>query len=225
MKILYILWLFLPLNYFAQASGSRAYIKNQIIKWGECKNVALTMTGGDVALYGTNGYATDGVPAALLEKLKDLNNDDELIEDIVLTENDDWMIIYGHNGISSYGAPSSLFEFLENWNNQEEIITSVTFNDYGEWIAISETKYGASSDEIIDLIKDGEQKFGEFWAAHLTNDGLVLCFENGYKFQGNVPTNLKNKLKETKINVFRIQFLEDGTFFFADKNGAYEYYM
>ena len=41
----------------ANAQRDRNYVKSQIKKWGQCKNVAITKTNGDVALYGKCGYA------------------------------------------------------------------------------------------------------------------------------------------------------------------------
>ena len=203
----------------------RKFLRDQIEEWGECKNVAMTMTGGDVALYGKNGWAAQGAPKAMTKKFKELNASNQLIDDIVLTEDGNWVILWGTNGISSYGTPSGLYPKLKKWNAEGEVITSVTFNDSGDWIAITKTKYAASSEKVVKYIQDGENEFGEFWAAHLTNDGLILCYEKGYKFIGNVPKNLIKKLNETKINVFRIKFLSDGTYFIADFNGNYSYNM
>lgn len=185
----------------------------------------MTLTGGDVALQRINGYAAQGAPIAMTNKLEELNGKNELIDDIVLTESGSWLILWGNNGISSYGTPPSLYSKLSKWNDENEVITSVTFNDNGDWIAITKTKYSASSQKIMNYIKEGERKHGEFWAAHLTNDGLVLCFERGYSFLGNVPNNLKTKLSETKLNVFRIKFLSDGSYFIADFDGRYAYNM
>ncbi len=203
----------------------RKFLRDQIEEWGECKNVAMTLRGGDVAVYKTNGWASQGAPNGMTDKFKELNKTDNLIDDIVLTESGSWLILWGNNGISSYGTPTGLYPKLKRWNEENEIITSVTFNDNGDWIAITKTKYSASSKKVLDYIKEGESKFGEFWAAHLTNDGMVLCFEKGYKYLGNVPDNLKLKLKETKVNVFRIKFLSDGSYFIADFNGNYAYNM
>lgn len=205
--------------------AGRKFLRDQIKEWGKCKNVAMTLSGGDIALYNTNGWAAQGAPKAMTDKFKELNSSDNLIDDIVLTENGNWLILWGNNGIDSYGTPPGLFQKLEKWNNKNEVITSVTFNDRGDWIAITKTKYSASSEKVMKFIKEGENEFGEFWAAHLTNDGMVLCYEKGYKFLGNVPENLKKKLEETKINVFRIKFLSDGSYFIADFNGNYAYNM
>lgn len=42
---------------------------------------------------------------------------------------------------------------------------------------------------------------------------------------GDVPDVLKQKLRETSIDVYRIKFLSDGAYFIADKEGHYSYYM
>lgn len=41
----------------ASAQSSRKYIKDKIDEWGSCRNVAITLTGGDIALNQTNAYA------------------------------------------------------------------------------------------------------------------------------------------------------------------------
>lgn len=205
--------------------AGRKFLRDKIKEWGECKNVAMTLTGGDVALQRVNGWAAQGAPTAMTDKLSELNSADKLIDDIVLTEDGSWLILWGNNGISSYGTPPSLFSKLEKWNDEKEVITSVTFNDNGDWIAITKNKFSASSDKILQYIKEGNDKYGQLWAAHLTNDGLVLCYKSGYRFLGNVPENLKKKLDETKMDVFRIKFLSDGSYFIADFNGNYAYNM
>lgn len=210
-----------PIN---ERSG-RKFLRDKIQEWGECKNVAMTLTGGDVALQRINGWAAQGAPTAMTDKLSELNRKNQLIDDIVLTESGSWLILWGNNGISSFGTPTGLYPKLKKWNDENEVITSVTFNDRGDWIAITKKKYSASSEKVMDYIRDGENEFGEFWAAHLTNDGMVLCYERGYKYLGNVPENLKQKLRDTKIDVFRIKFLSDGSYFIADFNGNYSYNM
>ncbi|NDC71952.1 MAG: hypothetical protein EBZ62_00660 [Sphingobacteriia bacterium] len=209
---------------YAQIPG-RDFLRNQIKEWGECKNVAMTKTGGDVALFGSNGWAAQGAPVAMTNKLKELNKNSEEIREIVLTEDGSWLILWGDNGINSYGIPPSLYQKLKKWNTEGERITSVTFNDQGDWIVISKKKYSASSAKVMEQLKAGEDKHGELWAAHLTDEGLVICYEKGYTFVGNVPENLKLKLQETSINVFRIKFLSDGAYFFADLKGNFAYFM
>ncbi len=209
----------------AQAQNSRKYIKQQIEKWGECRNVALTLYGGDVALYGKNGYASDGIPRDMLKALRELHDEGSYIDDVQLTENGSWLILYGNNGFRWDGISSSLESTLRRYNADKEVVTSVTFNDNGDWLVISTEHWSASDERYNAFIREGMNKYGNLWAAHFTNDALVLCYERGYKYLGNVPQNLKNKLSETSLNVYRIKFLSDGTYFIADKNERYSYYM
>jgi len=204
---------------------SREYIRNKIEYWGECKNVAITLTGGDAALYGRNGWAGKGLPSDFTDALDELNDDNALIDDIQITEDGSWLILHGNNGLQWYDIPSSLESKLREFNDDNEVITSVTFNDAGDWIAIT-TEHIASSDaEINEWVTDGLDDYGALWAAHITEDAIVACYARGYKYFGNVPERLKDKLRETDMDVYRIKFLSDGTFFIADKKGNYAYYI
>ena len=164
------------------AQNSRSYIRNKIAEWGSCRNVAITETGGDLALNWNNAYAGMGLPSSLSRALKELNDDGEFIDDVQLTEQGRWLILYGDNGFRWNNIPYSLERKLREFNQNGEVITSVTFNDNGAWIVISQEHISASNSEVNDWIKDGINSYGQLWAAHMTDDGLVLCYENGYKF-------------------------------------------
>ena len=222
-KLLVLAALFvIPINSFSQG---REYLRNQIKTWEECKNVAMTLTGGDVALYGNNGWAANAAPISMTKKLGELNAAKQLIDDVVLTENGSWLILWGNNGLDWDNIPYSLEQKIREYNKDGEVITSITFNDAGDWIVITRNYISASTDKIYGFIKEGIDEFGKLWAAHLTDDGLALCYAGGYKFFGNVPHRLKSKLQETRMNVFRIKFLSDGAYFIADVDGNYAYYF
>jgi hypothetical protein len=225
MKKMIFLSLILVLAQQSSIGQTRQFLREKIAEWGSCKNVAMTLTGGDVALIERNGWAATGIPAEMTEELEMLNDKDELIDDVVLTEEGNWLVLWGNNGVTSSGVPRSLDDMIGQWNEEAEIIYSITFNDEGDWIMISADKYSASDAELMEWIGQGEQEFGELWAAHLTNTGLVVVYENGYKFLGDVPDNLVEKLKETDLDVFRLKFLSDGSYFIADKDGNYVYFL
>ena len=224
-KVLLTAVIVMVLHLSAFAQGSRTYIRNQIKEWGSCRNVAITLTGGDLALNYSNAYAYSGIPTGLANAIKELHADGEFIDDVQLTEAGRWLVLYGDNGFRWNGIPYDLEAKLREFNDRGDVVTSVTFNDNGGWIIISSEYIAASTSDVYDWIKDGMEKYGSLWAAHMTNDGLVLCYESGYKFMGNVPQKLKDKLKETSIDVLRIKFLSDGTYFIADKDGTYSYWM
>lgn len=140
---------------FAQNSRGRNYIKQNISEWGGCRNVAITDTGGDLALNGKNDYAyTAGIPQALADALEKYHDDDDYIDDVQLTEDGEWLILVGKNGCQWSNIPSELESKLRQWNEAEETITSVTFNDDGDWIAA-----------IIDKLNAAKPGSSEFEAA------------------------------------------------------------
>lgn len=205
---------------------SRSFLREKIQTWGECKNVALTQTGGDIALYGTNGWASIGsVPAALTRTLNRLHDEDELIDDIVLTESGSWIVLYGRNAFVWSDIPRALERRMREMNDEGELITSVTLNDSGQWIIISDKNIAASDNSLDERIEDGMSNYGQLWAAHLTEDGLVLVYAEGYQFFGNVPDGLRKALKSTTMNVYRVKFTPDGAWFIADRHGRFDYTM
>ena len=209
----------MPISQWRREAG------NTYEEWGSCRNVAVTLTGGDIALNWNNAYAYYGIPSDLAESLDELHEDGKYIDDVQLTEDGNWLILYGDNGFVWNGIPYSLEHKIREYNDEGEVVTSVTFNDCGDWIVISQEHISASTSEIYEWIEDGIKRYGQLWSAHLTDDGMVLCYERGYKYLGNVPDNLKEALFESELDVYRIKFLSDGTYFFSDMDGYYEYYM
>jgi len=208
----------------ASFGQGRSYIRQQISEKGQCRNVAITETNGDLMLYGQNGWAGTGLPSGLSSALNELNNKREYIDDVQLTERGRWLILWGDNGFRWSDIPYSLEQKLREYNNQNEVVTSVTFNDAGDWIIISQKYFAASDSRITEWLKDGNEKYGQLWAACVTNDALVVVYAKGYKYLGNVPESLKTALDKTRLDVYRLK-IAGSAWFFADKNGNYDYTM
>lgn len=203
---------------------SRTYIKDCIKRYNDCRNVAITRTNGDLMLYGKNGWAASGCPVGLTNAIKALHDNNEYIDDIQLTEQGRWLILYGNNGMQWNDIPYSLERKLREFNGRGDVVTSVTFNDAGNWIIISTDYYSSSDTWIQEWLKEGAQKFGLLYAACITDDAIVAVYQGGYKFYGNVPQSLKDALNRTRINVYRLK-IAGGSWFFADYNGFFDYYM
>lgn len=206
------------------AQSGRSYIKGRIQAWGECRNVAITKTNGDLALYGQNGSARSGCPSNLNRALDDLNRREEYIDDVQLTEEGRYVILYGNNGIVWNDIPYSLEKQLRQYNREEEVITAVTFNDKGDWIVITTNYLAASDSSISQWLKEGNRQHGKLWTACITDDALVAVYEHGYKFKGNVPRDLKEALRSTTLDVVRLK-IAGNSWFFADSKSRYRYSM
>ena len=228
MKLLTRALLFLTLTTVslgASAQDSREYIRNSISGWGECRNVSITRTNGDLAIYGANGTSRSSVPSALDQNLVELNNNHNYIDDVCLTENGNWVILYDNNCFWWNGIPYSLEQKLRQFNGDGETVTSVTFNDSGEWMVVTTSHIAASNQTLQDWLVEGCEKWGTLWSVHVADDGgAVAVYEKGYRYRGNVPQELKNRLGETDINVYRAKHAGN-SWFFADKQGNYEYNM
>lgn len=218
---LFALLMLVPLVSFGQG---RKFIKDEIAKHNECRNVAITKSNGDLMLYGRNGWAGTGLPSGLSDALSELNDDNEYIDDVQLTENGSWLILWGNNGFRWNNIPYSLEKKIREWNNANEVVTSVTFNDAGQWIAVSENYISASETWIQDWLVEGLNKYGQLWAVCITSDAMVACYESGYKYYGEVPQSLKDALKNEHRNVYRIK-IAGTAWFYADSNGSFRYYM
>lgn len=208
---------------FAQPRD-RNFIKDEIRRHGECRNVAITKNNGDVMLYGQNGWAANGCPESLTDALHELNEDEKYINDVQLTENGNWLILYGANGIQWDDIPYSLESKLREYNSNEEEITSVAFNDDGDWAVVTTEHLSASDDELTDWLAEGLERHGKLWTVCITDDAIVAVYERGYKYSGNVPESLKTALKSTDIDVYRLK-IAGTSWFFSDGKSTYRYNM
>ena len=209
----------------ANAQRDRNYVKNQIKKWGSCKNVAITKTNGDVALYGTSGYACSNVPTGLANTLKDLNKKGTLIDDVQLTESGKWCVLFGKNDATwTNNIPSSLAAKIHEFHDNNYVVRSITFNDYGQWVIVSDQYYATSSQDLTNWLKNAASKWGRLWAVCLTDDAAVAVFANGFAYRGNIPEDLKQALRSTSFDVFRLK-VSGVSWFFADQSGNYRAYM
>lgn len=214
---------FMPPPPVSTAQG-REYIREQITIKQSCRNVAITRTNGDLMLYGRNGYAVSNCPQNLVNKLKDLNARDVEIKDVCLTENGSWVVVDGFNNLHWHNVPFGLEQKMREFAGRGDNITAVTFNDNGEWIIISTSYFATSSTELQLKIKNGSNQHGPVWSACLTNDACVIVYEHGYTYIGDVPEGLKDALRLTRINVYRVK-VAGTSWFFADRQGSYQYSM
>lgn len=178
------------------AQTSREYIREKIRSTNECKSVAITRTGGDAMLYGRNGYAAKGCPSDFNKALRELHDANEELQDIHITENERWCILYGTNGMRFHNLYNALEEEMRHYNSLNEHITTVTFNDDGDWVIVTQSHFSSSSYEIQEFLMAGCQEYGQLWTVCLTDDALIAVYERGFKFLGNVPSGLREALRE-----------------------------
>lgn len=212
------------LSLMSFAQSGRGFIREKIEKINECKSVAITEKNGDLMLYGRNKFYTNNCPNDLCAKLDRLRDKDVRINDVTLTNKGSWLVLYDRNGYASEGLPSDMREKLSDFNDNNEAILSATFNDDGEWIVITDEHYATSSSRLTEWIEDGVDEFGMILDACITDDALVAVFKEGYKYKGNYPDTLREKLRNTDLKVRRLK-IAGNCWFFSDRDGNYHYKM
>ncbi len=213
------------LGAFAQAPTDRNYIKNSIKNWGSCRNVAITRTLGDVALANRHDYAANYVPNKMLDKLKELYENDNYIDDVTLTENGLWVILYGTNDAAwSDGIPTGLRDAILEFHNNDYYVRSISCNDKGEWAIVSKEYIKTSSTELTNWLKGYINQHGALWTVTVGEDGIFAVYENGYAKRGEIPEDLINALRETDLDYYRVKFA-GSSWFFATEDGDYHYSM
>lgn len=160
----------------------------------------------------------------MTDALEELANRGEFIDDVQLTEDGRWLILYGDNGFMWNGIPYDLENQLREYNDNGEVITSVSFNDYGAWIVVTTKHVAASSSEITQWLSEGMDDYGAVWATCITDDAVVVVYERGYKFLGEIPSTLRDKLRSTSINVYRLKIAGEA-WFLSDGKSKYDYRM
>lgn len=224
MKRFTLLFVLLAAVLSMQAQNTREFIKQHILDNNECKSVAITQKSGDVMIYARNGWAAEGCPEGLMDALHELNFDNEEIQDVTLTDKGNWLVLFGNNGMHWNKINYDLLEKMIQYNNNAEKITTVSFNDKDEWILITTESISASSNEILEWLGDGCDKYGQLWTACITNDAIVAVYESGYKFWGDVPEDLTEQLINCSSNVYMVKMSGDA-WFFRCTDGHMEYNM
>lgn len=206
------------------AQNSRQFIRQQIKEKNECKSVAITKTNGDAMIYGNNGWAAQGCPSAFQKKLGELNNRHETIQDINLSESGRWCILWGENGMSWDRLYPALEREMRDYNEAQETITTITFNDSGDWAVVTTEHISASDPDLQDWLVSGCEDYGKLWTVCITDDAAVAVYEEGYKFLGDVPKDLKDALVNCSSDVYIVK-IAGSSWFFRCTDGYWSYSM
>ncbi len=225
-KLLLLALLVLTTTFSLSAqNNSRVQVRDQVKSWGSCRLVAITINNGNVAINGENNYIAKGCPQGLVDALSEIRQQGGTIQDVVLTEEGEWLVLYDQNALR-WGSwlPSGLEDVLRQFNRNRETIYSVSFNDMGDWVVIGKRNCRASDGDTQEWLLDGEYKYGELWTAYVDDDGNILAvYENGQRSWG-VPDEILDGLSNLNFDYYRVKFA--GTSWFAaSKNGSYSYKM
>lgn len=196
-------------------------IRKSIRKWNEVKIIAVTDSGQGAAIYGRNGFVCH-CNDALYEKLNDLNEKGESIDEVNTVGKNSYVIIYAKNGYATKGAPQSFIDKLYEYNTAGETILSASFNTLNEWVIITDKHYSWSNSDIRDFINSAQEQYGNVAYMFISDIGKVACCERGILYE-NLPENVEKAINDFDKTARIIKFTDGGKYCIATGNGASTY--
>ncbi len=213
MKKIILLCASLAMVLCLQAQASHKFLKKQMNKHHDCKSVAITNKNGDAMLYGSSCWEAINCPVEFSRLLFELSEWDIEIHDIHLSELGRWYILYGNNEVYSNLLYENLELQISRYQQENEKISTVTYNDSGDWIVITTNRFSASSDQLVGWLEDGCGKYGQLWTACITEDAAIAVYELGFKYWGNIPSDLMTTIRQCKSDVDMVKIAGDAWFF------------
>lgn len=204
----------------------RHFIKQRIKEWGSCRTVAITRTGGDLAISGKNTFASNGIPDELYNKLKSLKEQGSYIDDVILTEKGCWIVLYDKNDATwSAGIPIALRDAILDFHKKDYYVRSILFNDDMKWVIVAKEQFLTSDAEMTAYLKEKSEQYGALWSVTLGENGEYFAvYESGFAKQGTFQEDLMDAIRNTDLDYYRVKFA-GASWFFADEDGEYKFSM
>ena len=165
---------------------------------------------------GSNGaFATDLPNKKLKTIIWDIR--DHEIKSVTLTSSGYYCVVWGRNGYSVAG-PDELKEKIREAHDNCETIFSVSISENGNWAMVTDKQFDASHSADLKAFRLAKERYGQITSVCISNHGFCAVCERGV-FYTNIPNVLEEELKSIKFKPANIFFLDDGTYFIADKDG------
>ncbi|WP_065219248.1 MULTISPECIES: zinc finger-like domain-containing protein [Butyricimonas] len=199
-------------------------LTDKIKELNRCSTGAFSANGAGVIVFDGYGFQTQGVPQALLDRLFQINKEQQTIKDVTITDNGTyWCVIYG-NCWAAY-APEGVYNQLNVMINKSGI-SSVALNDSGHYIIVgNDGSTLCSSQYYQERVNEARGKFGKIISASIDLFGRVaLCCERGVYLCG-APSSVADVLKSINIipKVVKISFT--GHYLITDGKGVCWYWF
>lgn len=183
---------------------------------GRLKTGAVTLNKGTVIILGTNGYSwTDDVPKGLLDKIKEINKNRKVIDDVCITEEGLYAVVYDY-GKKWFGTlPQKLKDELNSLPSDTKVL-SLGMNDKDEYIIVTrrdgKNSILTSSPVYSAFARHKEKTLGSPQSATLSDEGAVFCFSKGAEYCGTVPEDVAQVIQNADFTPAFVKF---------DRNGGY----
>jgi transglutaminase-like putative cysteine protease len=103
----------------------------------EYRCVAFRPQGGWVLLYDKNGYAEDGIPAAVSEQLERVRQAGGTLRSVAFAPDGGWVVLFDHD-FKAEGVPAALTERLAEQRAKGVAVRCVAFTSRNDWFLLTE---------------------------------------------------------------------------------------
>lgn len=202
------------------------HLNENMKKWNQCRTGAITSVGKGVVIYGSNGYASIGIPDDLSKKIEYANNNSMKIHDVCISNDGNyWCIAYGDGGFQSW-APTTFNDKMSACIAAGEKIVSMSISNSGNWAIITDKHLYASNTIFQNKLSEVSDLLGYIYSVALTEKGYVICADRGV-YYNNIPTKVLENIKDMAANkvIKVLKFTDDGTVLLTDGESRYRSYM
>ena len=208
---------------YVDNATAQTYLKGQLNEKDNLSTGVLTNRGGCL-IFGSNVYATNKVPQAMIDALKYCSANKYKINDVALTESGYWCVVYADYYWKG-NVPSDLRETLDESREEKDKIYSVSISEQGQAAMISEKYCWASSEYDRKCLKVAKEHLGTLTSISITDKATLIVGTEGI-LGLKIPINIVEALKNASTPIHVIRFTDSGTYIAIDKkNSRRAFYM
>jgi transglutaminase-like putative cysteine protease len=122
---------------FAGRSSLADTLREKKVPAFEYRCVAFRPQGGWVLLYDRNGYAADGIPAAITDQLEQVRKAGGALRSVAFAPDGGWVVLFD-NEFKAEGVPGALTDCLAEQRQKGAAVRCVTFTSRNEWFLLND---------------------------------------------------------------------------------------
>ena len=211
-----------PYDDYTDNAASQETVRKAIDASTNAKTGCLTNKCA-VAIFGVNGYNSNGLPVDMRNALSACNKAKQTINDVAVTDVGWWCVVYDNYHYKG-NVPSGMREQLSNYASRHEEILSISISENGDFAIVGDKNYYASNNIDGKVIKNATELYGRINSVCISNRGTLVTCTKGI-FYVNVPSNVIDRLKKQNFTPTVIRYTDSGTFIALDGKGGKAFYM
>lgn len=198
-------------------------IRDAINGWQSLRGVALGEACGNLAWYGHNGYSYQDLRQNIIDVLLNIYKQQQRIDYISIANNGNYVFVHNNGGCWSALGSQDFYNALNDLLNSGGL-RSATVNSSNQYFIVGKNgSIRTNVDNWRNFYNTEKQRLGNIKTAWCNDYAIVICFERGYSYYGQMPISVRNDLNGLDWAPDVIQFEKNGNVVAAQENGRYFY--